>query len=149
MAKLELNNDFKDLLKLLISNEAEFLLVGGYAVSYHGYPRGTGDMDLWIPLEESNNEKVIQALIEFGMPSDSIPREVFTQEGKNIRMGVPPVRIELLTGISGVEFHACYARRMEVDQDGMIIPLISLEDLKMNKKASGRHRDLDDLDHLP
>ncbi|MCA9418523.1 MAG: hypothetical protein KC917_19765 [Candidatus Omnitrophica bacterium] len=149
MARIGLPEDFKDLLKLLTSNKAEYLLVGGYAVTYHGYPRSTGDMDIWIPLQESNTRKVIQSLVEFGMSPENLSVDLFSQKDKIIRMGVPPLRIELLTGVSGVEFSDCYSRRVTVEEDGIPVCLISIEDLKKNKKASGRHKDLEDLERLP
>lgn len=148
MAKINLHNDFKDLLKLLTSTGAEYLLVGGYAVAFHGHPRTTGDMDIWIPLDEANSVKVRHALVEFGIPEKSITADILLQENKVIRMGVPPVRIELHTGISGVSFGDCYSRRVEAVVDDTPVNLISLADLKKNKAASGRYKDLDDLDNL-
>lgn len=148
MAKINLHNDFKDLLKLLTSTGAEYLLVGGYAVAFHGHPRTTGDMDIWIPIDKANSAKVRQALVEFGIPESSIPTEILLQENKVIRMGVPPIRIELHTGISGVAFEDCYSRRVAAVVDDTPVNLISLEDLKNNKAASGRHKDLDDLENL-
>jgi predicted nucleotidyltransferase len=146
---MPLHPDFKDFLKLLNSQGVKYLLIGGYAVGYHGYPRATGDMDIWIELNEDNAEKTAAVLREFGMPENEVTKDIFLEKGKIIRMGVPPVRIEVMTGISGVDFNDCYNRRETVMMDDLKVPIISLEDLKRNKKASGRHKDLEDIEHLP
>jgi hypothetical protein len=148
MANIELHPDFKDFLKLLNSHGVEYLLVGGYAVGYHGYPRATGDMNVWIAVDEENARKISETLQEFGIPAKDVPESLFLERDKVIRMGVPPVRIEVITGASGVEFQDCYKRREQFGIDDFTIHLISLDDLKINKKASGRHKDLEDLEHL-
>jgi predicted nucleotidyltransferase len=149
MGQIELHPDFRDFLRLLNSHGVRYLVVGGYAVGYYGYPRATGDMDIWIAVSDVNAEKTAQALRDFGMPRDEVTKDLFKETGKIIRMGVPPVRIEVITGASGVDFEACYARREVIDIDGIPVGFISLEDLKTNKKACGRFKDLDDLEHLP
>jgi len=149
MAKIELHPDFKDFLRLLNSHRVEYLIVGGYAVGYHGYPRATGDMDVWIAVDESNAEKAASVLREFGMPEEAVSKELFLDRDKVIRMGVPPVRIEVITGASGVGFVECYSRREEIELDGIPVNFISLEDLRANKRACGRYKDLEDLQHLP
>jgi predicted nucleotidyltransferase len=149
MATIELHPDFKDFLKLLNSNGVRYLIIGGYAVGYHGYPRATGDMDIWIAIDEENARKTACAVQEFGMPLDRVSEDVFLQPDKIIRMGVPPVRIEVLTGISGVDFNECFKQREVIESDGIPINMISLPMLKKNKNAAGRLKDLDDLHHLP
>lgn len=149
MARIELHPDFKDFLRLLSSHGVEYLLVGGYAVGYHGYPRATGGMDVWIPANESNAHKAAAVLRDFGMPEGEISDEMFLERDRIIRMGVPPVRIEVITGASGVDFAECYSRRDVIEIDGIPVNFISLEDLKANKRACGRHKDADDLEHLP
>ena len=149
MEKIEFHPDFKDFLKLLNSCGVEYLIVGGYAVGIHGYPRATGDMDIWIAVDASNARKAATVLREFGMPEELITDDLFLEKDKVIRMGVPPVRIEVITGASGVNFSECYSRREVVEIDGVQVNFICLEDLKVNKKASGRHKDLEDLEHLP
>jgi len=124
------------------------LIVGGYAVGYHGYPRATGDMDIWIAVSESNAQKATMVLLDFGMPEEEVSNEMFLDKDKVIRMGMPPVRIEVITGASGVDFSDCYSRRELIDIDGIPVNFISLEDLKANKKACARHKDLEDLEHL-
>lgn len=140
--------DFREFLVLLNSERVEYLLVSGYAVSYHGYPRPTGDLDVWIATDIENARRVRRALDKFGFAQDKRRPEDFQVPHKVFRMGVPPVRIEVLTGVSGVDFAACYARRVEVELDGVAVTLIGREDLLANKKAAGRHEDLDDLEHL-
>ena len=149
MDTIELHPDFKDFLRLLNSHGVEYLLVGGYAVGYHGYPRATGDMDIWIEVNEVNAQKAAMVLHEFGMPKESVSQELFLDKDRVIRMGVPPVRIEIITGASGVRFAECYSRREVVEFDGILLNFISLEDLKVNKKAAARHKDLEDLQQLP
>ena len=149
MAKIELHPDFKDFLRLLNSHGIEYLLVGGYAVGYHGYPRATGDMDIWIAVDEANAKKAVSVLREFGMPEKEVTKEMFLEKDKIIRMGIPPVQIEVITGVSGVSFSDCYSRREIIEIDGIPTNFISLEDLKTNKRATGRYKDLEDLKHLP
>ena len=149
MESMTLHPDFKDFLRLLNSQRVEYLLVGGYAVGYHGYPRATGDMDIWIAVNPENARKVKKVFHDFGMSSDEISEDLFLEKDKIIRMGNPPVRLEIITGASGVDFSECYARREVTDIDGIPISFISIDDLKKNKKACGRHKDLADLDNLP
>ena len=146
---IELPNDFKEFLKLLNSYEVEYLLVGGYAVGYYGYPRATGDMDIWIAVHPDNASKLIRVLGDFGFGTVGLSEALFLQENKIIRMGNPPIRIEILTTISGVEFSACYVQRVSDVIDDVPVHLIDLAHLKQNKQAAGRYKDLDDLDNLP
>lgn len=146
---IRLPPDFKDFLKLLNSHAIEYLLIGGYAVGYHGFPRSTGDMDIWIASTASNARKILRALNEFGFGGVGATETLFQQPHKVIRMGHPPVRIEVLTTISGVEFSSCYAARIEAEIDGLMVKIINLNDLRINKRASGRLKDLNDLDNLP
>ena len=139
--------DFREFLQLLNSHEVRYMLVGGYAVGFYGYPRATADMDIWVATDAKNVESVLAALTEFGFAE--VAPEVFAKEKQVLRMGVPPLRIELLTGVSGVEFENCYSQRAVVNLGGVEVSLIGLEDLKVNKAASGRHKDLNDLEHLP
>jgi len=149
MAKIELHPDFKDFLKLLNAHNVRYLLVGGYAVGYHGYPRATGDMDIWIEMSEANSKKLVSAFRDFGVIDEVISEGLFLEKNKVIRMGVPPVRLEVITSASGVDFDECYSRREVIEIDGILINFISLQDLKKNKHAAGRHKDMEDLEHLP
>jgi predicted nucleotidyltransferase len=149
MATTHLPADFKEFLKLLNAHEVEYLLIGGYAVGYHGYPRATVDMDIWIAIKPANSERIVAALKEFGFDLPELSPELFLKEWQIIRLGVPPVRIEIATTVSGVNFSECYAERVVDVLDGVKVNLISLNHLKANKKASGRHQDLADLENLP
>ena len=149
MADHVLPSDFKEFLKLLNDAEVEYLLIGGYAVGYHGYPRTTADMDVWVAISAKNASKLVDVFHHFGMQDAKLTPELFLQRGKIIRMGVPPMRIEVLTEIDGVRFAECYAAREVVTLGGQKVNMISLRHLRTNKHASGRHKDLDDLEHLP
>jgi hypothetical protein len=141
--------DFKEFLSLLNAHRVEYLLIGGYAVSYHGYPRATVDIDIWVAVNPENAERILAALEEFGFQSPALTQDLFLQENRIVRLGVPPLRIEVATGISGVNFAECYAERVIATIDGIPIDLISLRHLKLNKKASGRAKDINDLENLP
>lgn len=147
---MQLPPDFKEFLRLLNENRVKYLLIGGYAVGYYGYPRATNDLDVWISLDSENAVKVVSALRQFGFQAPELTESLFLQENKIIRMGNAPMRIEVATSISGVTFDQCYSRRVTaVLGGGLDVPVISLQDLKANKRASGRHKDLDDLENLP
>lgn len=148
MEPVRLHNDFKEFLKLLNSEGIEYLVVGGHAVGLYGYPRATGDIDIWCNRTGDNAEKLVRILNEFGFSDLAIEADLFLTEGRIIRMGIPPVRIELLTSISGVTFEECFSRKHVESIPGIEVNFISLDDLKVNKKAAGRLKDLDDLEHL-
>lgn len=147
--EIELPSDFKEFLKSLRSHGVEYLLIGGYAVAYYGFPRATGDLDVWVAVHPENAQRVVQALREFGFDTPDLSPALFLEEQKIVRMGNVPVRIEIMTGISGVSFDECYPARVEGTLDGVEVSLISLSHLKANKRASGRHKDMMDLDQLP
>jgi hypothetical protein len=146
MATIRLPSDFKEFLKLLNSESAEYLLIGDYAVNYYGYARSTGDMDIWIARSPENFARVAQALGAFGFPA--VTPAIFDAPDRMVRMGVPPLCLKILTSISGVDFGECFARRAVMEVEGIGVPIINLEDLKRNKRASGRAKDLADLDEL-
>ncbi len=147
--ELVLSPDFKEFLKLLKEYDVRYLLIGGYAVGYHGYARATGDMDIWIAIHPDNAQKIVAVLKAFGFDHPDLNAELFLRENKIIRMGMPPVRLEITTSISGVEFDECYQARIVDELDGVEVNLIDLENLKKNKKASGRSKDIADLEKLP
>jgi predicted nucleotidyltransferase len=149
MATIHLPSDFKEFLKLLNAHKVEYLLIGGYAVGYHGYPRATADMDIWIATNPDNADKMVSVLKEFGFDPAELSHQLFLKERQVVRLGVPPVRIEVATTVSGVSFGECYQQRIEDKLDGVKVNLISLKHLKLNKKAAGRHQDLADLEKLP
>jgi len=149
MGTIHLPPDFKEFLKLLHSKHVEYLLIGGYAVGYYGYARATADMDIWIAPRLANADKLVETVREFGFGVEGLSAELFLKEDNIVRMGVPPFRIELLTAISGVTFQECYEARTTDVLDDVEVNIISLEHLKVNKKASGRLKDLTDLEYLP
>jgi predicted nucleotidyltransferase len=138
MATILLPSDFKEFLKLLNSRAVEYLVVGGYAVNYYGYPRATGALDA---------ARVAGVLNEFGFSQAGA--EAFLNPSTIVRMGVPPLRIEILTSISGVAFSECFDRRLVTEIDGVRVNLIDADSLKINKRAAGRLKDLADLEELP
>ncbi len=142
-------SDFREFLKLLSVHRVKYLLIGGYAVNYYGYVRPTGDMDIFIPYEYENAERIVGAVSEFGFATPDLNPESFLKKNSMVRMGVPPMRLEILNEISGVEFDECFADVELVEIDGVQVNLISLKHLKINKKASGRLKDLSDLENLP
>jgi len=141
-----LPEDFRNFLKLLNKYRVEYLLIGGYAVFYHGYPRATEDIDFWVAINPDNAQKLVQVMQDFAL-SNATP-ELFLKEHQLTRIGFKPYRVKVLTTISGVQFDACYARRVVDTIDGIEVNIISLEDLKQNKKASGRLKDQDDVQNL-
>ena len=146
---IQLPDDFKDFLKLLNNAGAEYLLVGGYAVAYHGYPRATGDMDLWIAVNPENADRMVRALREFGFDASNLSADLFLTADRIVQLGVPPMRIEIHTGVSGVEFADCKSRCLTDELAGVLVRILSLTDLKRNKQAAGRTKDRNDLEHLP
>jgi predicted nucleotidyltransferase len=148
MARPRFPADLREFLKLLNSARVEYLLIGGYAVGYYGYPRATGDLDVWIAVSDKNANKLVRVLKRFGFDVPDLKPEIFLEKDRIVRFGEPPLRIEILTTISGVVFPDCFARRARVLFDGLRVNLISFEDLKKNKAASGRAKDLADLQAL-
>lgn len=146
---IKLPNDFKELLNLLNANGVKYLLIGGYAVGFHGYPRATNDMDIFVAKDAENARLIIKTLIEFGFSADEISEKLFTSEKSIVRMGVEPMKIEVVNFISGIEFEEAYKNKVIGKIDNIEIKIISLNDLKTNKKASGRYKDLNDLENLP
>lgn len=148
MDTIQLPPDFKEFLRLLNSTGVRYLVVGGYAVGFHGHPRTTGDMDIWADTARDNAQKLYDLLVEFGFRDSKLSPELLATVHRVVRMGYPPVRIEILTSISGVEFSECYARRAWGKLDDTEASVISLQDLLTNKKAAARHRDIEDVERL-
>ena len=150
MAKVDLYPDFREFLKSLNSAGIRYLVLGGYAVIHYGYRRATDDLDVWIAIDPDNASKVSRVVQDFwGLQPKAVTPALFQQRGKIFIFGREPVRIDLLTSPDALDFEACYARRNVVTWDGVKVPLLSFDDLKRNKSASGRNKDLADLDNLP
>ena len=149
MADPQLTDDFKEFLRLLNASGVDYLLVGCYAVAIHGYPRATVDMDVWVRSSRPNAEALVRALRAFGFDLPELTADLFLSPRALVRFGIPPFRIEVMTAIDGVTYDDCRPRAMTVDIDGIAVPVIALDDLKANKQAAGRHKDLADLENLP
>jgi hypothetical protein len=149
MDPTSLTKDFREFLQCLNAHGVEYLVVGGHAVAFHGYPRATADLDVWTAVNQENALRLVAALEEFGFTTPELRPDLFLSRDQIVRMGIAPNRIEIQTGIDGVEFSQCYRVRVAAELDGIAVQFISLADLKRNKKASGRNKDLDDLDNLP
>ena len=147
MDKPSLTPEFQAFLSLLNENRVRFLVVGGYAVGFHGHVRYTKDIDLWIDSSENNAERLRDCIQTFFGNSPSI--EQLMNPRLLLRIGAVPTQIELMTQIDGVSFDACFNRKKELALGELTIPYLSLHDLRQNKRASGRPQDLADLDNLP
>ena len=149
MGTIHLPQDFKEFFQSFNQHEVEYLLVGGYAVGYHGYPRATMDIDVWVASNPENARRVVAALEDFGFSGQVLVEGLFLESDNVVRMGLPPMRIEIMTSISGVDFKDAYDQRIEDMLDGVPVKLISLDHLKANKIAAARTKDLADLEELP
>ena len=146
---MSLPPDFSEFLKLLNCHHVDYLLVGGFAVGFHGYPRATSDMDIWVSQSPENAGRVVAAIRAFGFNTPNLTEDLFLQRRRIVRMGHPPIRIEVMNEIDGVTFEECRPAAILAFFDGIQVPIISLADLKRNKLASGRPKDIDDLQQLP
>ena len=140
--------DLRDLLKAFIDHEVRFLIVGGYALAVHGHPRATGDLDVWIECAAPNAARAYEALRVFGAPLHDLTVEDLTTPGTVYQIGLPPVRIDILTRITGVEFEAAWRDRRDTPIEELIVPVIGREALIANKRALGRTRDRADVEML-
>ncbi len=142
-----LDPNFKEFLNTLELHHVEYVLIGGYAVNYHGYVRYTGDMDVFVSDLPENAARVAKALQDFGF--HEVTTEMFATPSSMVRMGISPTKLEVTNFIDGISFEQCYKNRLRVVVDGLEINIISLADLRQNKKISGRTKDLADLENLP
>jgi hypothetical protein len=142
------NSDFTDLLRIFNDNQVRYLVIGGYAVVQYAEPRFTKDLDLWIATGVTNARAVFKALKEFGAPLAGMTENDFAEEGYFYQMGVPPIRVDVLMGIPGLEFKEAWPKRVEIDFDGLLVIFISKEVLIQAKLASGRPQDVIDADLL-
>ena len=143
-----LNEDYKEILQILLKNNVRFLVVGAYAMGAHGYPRATGDIDIWVEPSPENSKVVYNSLLEFGAPLEQINPETFIETGIIFQIGVAPRRIDILTFIDGVKFDAAYQNKKTVNIEDIDIPFLSIRDLITNKEATGREKDKLDADYL-
>ena len=145
---IPLPRDFQDFLRLLNANGIRYVVVGGYAVAYHGYLRYTGDLDIFVEFSRENAEKLACAVREFGFDLPKVKPALFLRKGKIIRMGYEPMRLELLNEIDGVSFDECYGQRRVVKLGRLTINFIALPQLLKNKRVAGRQKDLADVEAL-
>lgn len=143
-----LNQDFKEFIQLLNDNQVKYLIIGGYAVAIHGHPRYTKDIDIWVEMSSENAQKLMNALTQFGFGSLGLSAQDFQTPDQIIQLGYPPNRIDLITTPDGIDFDTCYSLKLEVNLNDITVNFIDLENLKKNKKASGRFQDLADLENL-
>lgn len=143
-----LNQDFKEFIQLLNDNHVHYLVVGGYAVALHGYPRYTKDIDIWIELAQENATRIIETLEQFGFGLLGLKENDFLVEDQIIQLGYAPNRIDIIFTLPGVKFKECNDKRLLVDIDGVEVNFIDRENLRNNKKATGKLQDLADLEKL-
>lgn len=145
---MKLNKDLREFIELLNSHRVEYVLVGGHAVAYHGYPRYTGDIDFLVRPSEENASRLLAVLKDFGMGALGLTSTDFTSPGQIIQFGYPPNRIDLITKISAVTFDEAWSSRIEINMDGLPVSILSKASLLKNKRASGRAKDLADVEEL-
>jgi len=143
-----LDQDFREFIELLNKNEVRYLVVGGYVVGFHGYPRYTKDLDVWVDVDLENAKKIKRSLDEFGFNESGLTESDFLTPYQFIQLGYPPVRIYIATGCEGVEFDTCFQRKETIEIDGLEIKFIDIENLIVNKKALARPQDLVDISNL-
>lgn len=145
---MDLDKDFKEFIELLNEHKVKYLIIGGYAVNFHGYPRYTRDIDFWLWMTKENIQNLIQAISQFGFGSLNLEIEDFMTPENIIQLGYEPYRIDLLVDVDGVDFEECFERRIEVELDGVDLKFMSLQDLITAKKKTGRLQDLADAEQL-
>ena len=145
---MQLPPEFRKFLSSLNRHAVDYLIVGGYAVIFHGYVRTTADIDIWVAINPDNAQRVEAAIRGAGFNPPWLKAELFLRPGSVFRIGMEPLRLEIITQIDGVEFEQCRAGRIETELDGLKVSFLNLNDLKTNKRAAGRPKDLADLDYF-
>ena len=143
-----LNKDYKEMLQILLNNEVRFLIVGAYAMGAYGYPRATGDFDIWVEASMENSKKIYRSISEFGALVSDIAENTFTEKGIIFQIGVAPRRIDIITHIDGVTFQEAHKSRENIEIENLNLPFISKENLIKNKQSTGREKDKLDADYL-
>ena len=149
MDTIRLPPDFREFFESLAAHHVRYLLVGGYAVGFHGYSRATVDLDVWVDRTPENAARVMAALDHFGLGAIDLEEDSLTEDDTIIQLGYAPLRIDLFTALAGATFDEAYASRVVHTVDGITISVIGLESLKASKRAAGRLKDRSDLEHLP
>lgn len=145
---MEIHKDFKELLELLNSHKVDYLIVGSYALAFHGVPRFTGDIDLFVKPDAANAKRILEALGEFGFGSLNLSEADFTSQDNVIQLGVPPVRVDIMTSLTGVSWEKAYTGKVQGDCDKIPVYFISKQELIANKATLGRQKDLADIEAL-
>jgi hypothetical protein len=143
-----LNSDYKDILYALSKENVKFILVGAYALAVHGYPRSTGDIDLWIMPEKSNAEALMRALIRFGAPVDAISADDFQVENNVFQIGIAPRRVDIISSLDSLVFGEAFVHSVLIEIDSIPVHVLSIPDLIRNKRAAGRTKDIADAEML-
>ncbi|MBS1551166.1 MAG: hypothetical protein JST15_03735 [Bacteroidetes bacterium] len=143
-----LHQDYREFIELLNANKVEYLVVGAFALAFHGHPRYTGDIDFWVNNNEENSKRVYACIKEFGFPTSGLSENDFISDDLIFQIGYPPVRIDIITSLDALNFEESYKDRVEEFIDDLKISFLCLEDFKKNKKAVGRFKDLADLEGL-
>jgi hypothetical protein len=146
--RIDLARDFRDLLRAFVDHEVRFLVLGAYALAILGRPRATGDLHVWVESTPENATRTYAALRQFGAPLHDLAPDDLTRPGTVFQVGLPPLRIDVLTQLTGLEFAPAFARRIEADFEGVRVPVIGREDFLANKRATGRAQDLADAERL-
>jgi hypothetical protein len=149
LKRMDIQPDFKDFIALLNQHQVAYLVVGGFAVAQHGYPRFTADIDFWVKPDAENANRVVSALGDFGFAGPDISVADFIKTNHVVQLGYPPNRIDLLTSVTGLEFDECWKDRQTIEFEGVTIAFLSLKHLKLNKRLVGRKKDELDLENLP
>ena len=145
---MEIERDFKELLLLLNSHHVEYLVVGAYALAFHGVPRFTGDLDVFVRPDSANAARLMSALADFGFGSVGLSPKEFEEPDRVVQLGVPPVRVDLITGLTGVSWHEADAGAVRATLDDIPVRFIGRDQLVLNKRATGRKKDQADLEAL-
>ena len=145
---MEVQQDFRDLLELFNNNEVEYIIVGAYALGFHGAPRYTGDLDVFVKPDPINAKSIMQALNEFGFGAVGLTAADFIEEGKVVQLGVPPVRVDILTSITGVQWEQAQSGRVEGWFGDLRVHYIGRDDFIANKRALGRKKDIADIEAI-
>ncbi len=145
---MEAQKDFREFLKLFNKHKVEYVIVGAYALAFYGCPRYTGDLDILIKPDPDNGKKIIKAIKEFGFGSLGLSSEEFSLKEKVVQLGVSPLRIDILTSITGVSWEQILLHRAKGEYGGISVYFIGKDELIANKKALGRHKDLADIEAI-
>jgi len=145
---LNLPKDFKDLLKILSDNEVQYMIVGGYALSLYAAPRATGDIDIFVKIDQDNADRILKSLKEFGFGGLGITEQDLLTPEQVLQLGYPPNRIDILTGIEGVSWEEAFPNRKNIVHDDLVLPVIGKDELIKNKLSTGRMKDMADVEKI-